>query len=137
MQTISDIMTRDVVTLSPEDTLYDAEKLMRERHVRHIPVVNSDGAIEGVLSQKEFLREAFRITDKFGAHHLQEYLAKTGVKDCLSADVSLVDADLPLKGAGEKLQKEKRGCLMVADSERRLLGIATSQDFVRLALTLL
>jgi len=137
MQTISDIMTRDVVTLKPDDTLYDAERLMRERHVRHIPVVSNEGRIHGVLSQKEFLREAFRITDKFGAHHLQEYLGKTPVSDCLSADISTVEESLTLKEAGERLQREKSGCLMVTGPEQTLLGIATSQDFVRLALTLL
>ena len=138
MQTISDIMTQDVVTLSPAHTLFDAEKLMRERHVRHIPVVNEQNEVCGVLSQKEFLREAFRITDKFGAHHLQEYLAKTPVGDCLSDDICLVPAAMPLGEAGEKLRQErKNGCLMVANDERHLLGIVTSQDFVRLAVSLL
>ncbi|MDQ4422907.1 MAG: CBS domain-containing protein [Thalassolituus sp.] len=137
MQTVSDIMTRDVKTLGTESTLRDAEELMREHHVRHIPVVNESGSIKGVLSQKEFLREAFRITDKFGAHHLQDYLAKTPVLDCLDREVDTLPSDTPLKTTGERLRAEKEGCLLIADEEGTLLGIVTSQDFVRLALDLL
>ena len=137
MQTVSDIMTRDVKTLGTESTLRDAEELMREHHVRHIPVVNESGSIKGVLSQKEFLREAFRITDKFGAHHLQDYLAKTPVLDCLDREVDTLPSDTPLKTTGERLRAEKEGCLLIADEEGTLRGIVTSQDFVRLALDLL
>jgi CBS-domain-containing membrane protein len=137
MQTVSDIMTRDVKTLGTESTLRDAEELMREYHVRHIPVVSESGSIKGVLSQKEFLREAFRITDKFGAHHLQDYLAKTPVLDCLDREVDTLPSDTPLKTTGERLRAEKEGCLLIADEEGALLGIVTSQDFVRLALDLL
>ena len=74
MKTVSDIMITELFTLTPLCTLLDAERLMREHHVRHIPIIDDNRHLVGLLSQKEFLREAFRITDKFGAHHLQEYL---------------------------------------------------------------
>ncbi|MEK9711442.1 MAG: CBS domain-containing protein [Thalassolituus sp.] len=137
MQTISDIMTTGVHTLRPESTLLDAEKLMREYKVRHIPVVDDENKVLGVLSQKEFLREAFRITDKFGAHHLQDYLAKTPVGDCLDKEVTCISSAQPLRDAGQALQQEKHGCLLIASEEKTLLGIVTSQDFVKLALSLL
>ncbi|MEC7548265.1 MAG: CBS domain-containing protein [Pseudomonadota bacterium] len=137
MKTVSDIMTRGVHTLNAESTLRDAELLMREHHVRHIPVINENGGIAGVLSQKEFLREAFRITDKFGAHHLQDYLAKTPVIDCLEKQLETLPAGTSLKDAGERLRKEKEGCLLVANDDGQLEGIVTSQDFVRLAIELL
>lgn len=137
MKTVRDIMTCGVHTLSVEGTLRDAELLMREHHVRHIPVLNEDSKVVGVLSQKEFLREAFRITDKFGAHHLQDYLAKTPVSDCLERNLETVTAETSLRNAGERLRKEKEGCLLVTDNDGRLEGIVTSQDFVQLALTLL
>jgi len=137
MHTISDLMTRDVRTLTGTSTLLEAEKLMREFHVRHIPVVDDDHRIVGVLSQREFLREAFRITDKFGAHHLQDYLAKTQVGTCIASEICTLPADTPLQDAGRRLQDDKQGCLMVTDDTQHLLGIATSQDFVKLSMVLL
>ena len=56
-------MTRDLVTVPPEAPLVEAARIMREAHVRHLPVV-SDGFITGVLSMRDLfevmLREAER-----------------------------------------------------------------------------
>ena len=70
MKLVSDIMTRSPITLRPDDTLQDAERIMAERQIRHIPVVDANNRVCGVVSQREFLSEAFRITQKFGAHNL-------------------------------------------------------------------
>ncbi|APR68429.1 MULTISPECIES: HPP family protein [Thalassolituus] len=137
MKTVSDIMITELFTLTPLCTLLDAERLMREHHVRHIPIIDDNRHLVGLLSQKEFLREAFRITDKFGAHHLQEYFSRTEIGSCVSNDTTKVAPDLTLKEAGETLRQEKQGCLLVTDAEGKLLGIVTSQDFVRLAIQLL
>ncbi|GGY52055.1 CBS domain-containing protein [Bacterioplanes sanyensis] len=138
MKLVSDIMTPDPITLTPDSNLQDAEKLMAERQVRHIPVIDPDNRLCGVVTQREFLAEAFRITDKFGAHNLGMYLAKTRIGDCMSTEINRVQPDTPLREAGEKLRSfKKRGCLLVTDDDEHLLGIVTSQDFVALALELL
>ncbi|WP_320819993.1 HPP family protein [Thalassolituus sp.] len=137
MKTISDIMITELFTLTPQCTLLDAERLMREHQVRHIPIIDNNRRLVGLLSQKEFLREAFRITDKFGAHHLQDYFSRTEIGSCISADITTVAPGVSLKAAGETLRREKQGCLLVADADDKLIGIVTSQDFVRLAIRLL
>ena len=68
---------------------------------------------------------------------MQDYLAKTPVLDCLDREVDTLPADTPLKNTGQRLREEKEGCLLIADDAGNLLGIVTSQDFVRLALDLL
>ncbi len=137
MKTVSDIMITELFTLTPQSSLLDAERLMREHQIRHIPIIDDNRHLVGLLSQKEFLREAFRITDKFGAHHLQDYFSRTAVGDCTSSTFTKVAPDLALKEAGNSLQKEKQGCLLVADTDDKLMGIVTSQDFLRLAICLI
>ena len=68
MQYVHELMKTGLMTHTPEDTLRDAEKTMGEHHIRHLPVVDPDGKLVGLMSQREFLAEAFRITDKFGAN---------------------------------------------------------------------
>ena len=58
MRLVKEIMTTEVLSLMPEQNLLDAEEMMRSHRVRHIPIVDSEGKLVGVLSQKEFLREA-------------------------------------------------------------------------------
>ncbi|MEQ3692531.1 MAG: CBS domain-containing protein [Thalassolituus sp.] len=137
MRLVKEIMTTEVLSLMPEQNLLDAEEMMRSHRVRHIPIVDGEGKLVGVLSQKEFLREAFRITDKFGAQHLQDYLGRTTVSSCLSQSVATMVEDSPIKAAGEKLKAEKSGCLMITNEDGHLAGIVTSQDFIRLALSFL
>jgi CBS domain-containing protein len=50
--TAADVMTRNLVTVSPEAPLVEAARMMREAHVRHLPVV-SDGLIAGMLSMRD------------------------------------------------------------------------------------
>jgi CBS domain-containing protein len=53
---IDDFMTRDPVTLSPDDTIGDAAALMDERHFRHIPIIAGDGSAMGVASIKDIIQ---------------------------------------------------------------------------------
>ena len=52
---IDDFMTRDPVTLSPDDSIGDAAALMDERHFRHIPIIAADGSAIGVASIKDII----------------------------------------------------------------------------------
>ena len=138
MQLVKQLMTTHLHTHLPTDTLRDAEKTMAGHHIRHIPVVDEEGKLCGLMSQREFLTEAFRITDKFGAHHLQEYLSKTGISQCMQHEVVTVTPDTSLQQAGESLRANcRQGCVLVTDEHKVLVGMLTSQDFVKLAITLL
>ncbi len=137
MKLVSDLMTCKLLTHLPDDTLQGAEQTMGRHQIRHIPVVDAEGKIFGLLSQKEFLTEAFRITDKFGAHNLQTYLAQTKLRSCINTNVQTVPADMPLATAGQLLCSSRQGCLLVTDSDNHLIGLLSSKDFVRLAIKLL
>jgi CBS domain-containing protein len=53
---IDDFMTRDPVTLSPDNSIGDAATLMTERHFRHIPVIAADGTATGIVSIKDIIQ---------------------------------------------------------------------------------
>lgn len=55
---ISSIMTREVITLTLEDTLYSAEKRMKKNHIRHMPVVDGEQLI-GLISLSDLQRISF------------------------------------------------------------------------------
>jgi CBS domain-containing protein len=52
---LGDLMTRDPVTIAPHDTLATAWTLMRERRIRHLPVVERDGRIVGLVTHRDLL----------------------------------------------------------------------------------
>ncbi|WP_136067603.1 CBS domain-containing protein [Modicisalibacter radicis] len=134
---VADIMTRDIVTLRLEQTLNDGNETMREHKIRHLPVLDEQGHLAGLLNQKVVLREALRITDSYGAQRLNHHLGRIPLAEVIARDVLTLAADTPLADAGRQLLAQRQGAMPVLDSEGRLAGILSSVDFVRLAVTLL
>ena len=68
--TAGDLMTRDVATVRPDASLLDAVKLMAQRRVSGMPVMDSSGTIVGMLSGSDLLRWHEGHTDR-QAHWLE------------------------------------------------------------------
>lgn len=134
--TVADIMVHDVVTLRLEQTLHDGHELMRDHQIRHVPVLDDQGLLVGLLNQKAVLREALRIADEYGTHRLSHYLKQVPLADVINRDFPQLSADTPLVEAGELLLARKQGALPILDNGH-LVGIVSSVDFVRLAVSLL
>ncbi len=137
MKQVNELMAAPVHTLHAGSNLQDAEQLMASKQIRHIPIVNTDNQVIGLLTQREFLAEAFRITDRFGAQNLKSYLAKTAVEQCMNTDFVSIRPTISSKDAALLLLEKRTGCLLVTDEQQKLLGIVSSKDFVRLSIELL
>jgi CBS domain-containing protein len=55
-QTVQDIMTPHPITIHPEQTLAEAARLMRDRHVHRLPVVDETGRLVGIITQSDIVR---------------------------------------------------------------------------------
>ena len=55
---VSQIMSKELVTLTPDQSLYEAERLFKKHRIRHIPVVEGDKLI-GIVSYSDLLRISF------------------------------------------------------------------------------
>ena len=137
MKSVNELMISPVHTLSANNNLQEAEQLMAAHQIRHLPTTNESNQVIGLLTQKEFLAEAFRITDRFGAQNLKEYLAKTPVAQCMNKESHTIRPTTTLKEAAQLLLQKRTGCLLVTDEQQQLLGIVSSKDFVRLSIELL
>lgn len=137
MKHVNQLMASPVHSLPTGRNLQEAEQLMGSKQIRHLPIVNADNQVVGLLTQKEFLAEAFRITDRFGAQNLKTYLAKTPVEQCMNTDIHSITPTLTLKEAAQRLLDTRLGCLLVTDEQQQLLGIVSSKDFVRLSIELI
>jgi len=135
MQTVNDIMVSNVVTCPVDGTLLTGHQLMKDKQVRHIPVVDDEGEILGVLGQKEVLKEVLSIINDRGAHRLEYYEDRIPVVKVMS-NAQVMEPDTTLEEAGNYFLKHRSGCLLIA-KENKLEGIISSQDFVRLSLNLL
>lgn len=127
------IMTANVITVRPSDTLERAHDLMKEHRIRHLPVINDAGELVGILTQTDLLAATDSIL-RDTEDRLQTM--KFPVESAMMTDVSTVPESASLRQAALYLEKNRIGCLPVT-SEGRLTGIITDTDFVGIAINLL
>ena len=130
MEPVSKIMSKDVITLSLSDDLYTAEKLFKESHIRHIPVVQDDHII-GMLSLSDLKRISF--LDSYDANEIK---IDNVIYDMLSIEQIMVknpikiQSDITVKSVAEILSKNEFHALPVVENEK-LVGIVTTTDLLR------
>ena len=132
MLSVAEIMTREPYTLGPDNSLTDARDLMAQHHVRHVPVVSSDGTIVGLVSHRDVLA-ASDSSVLGGGPGNEAYVALSAI---MTSPVKTIDERESLRGTALRLQKERIGCLPVT-RDGNLVGIISDSDFVAVAIHLM
>ena len=127
---VRDLMTERVHRLSSEDDLYTLRELMREHNVRHVPVVDGDGEVIGVVSLRDYARATRDVEYDLPLSNVDDFLHSTQVGDIMTTEVATVEPDADLRDAARLMFDCKFGCLPVVVGTR-LAGILTEADFVR------
>ena len=129
---VRDLMTREVATLTANDSLTIADDVMRLGRIRHMPVVDDDGQLVGIVSQRDLFRDALARALGYGHHAQNKMLSMLRVKEVMKSQVQTVTPDTPLAEAAAHMLRDKVGCLVVLDGGA-IAGILTESDFVKLA----
>lgn len=129
-------MITDVVTLSKGDNLKQGRHLMRDLGIRHIPVLDENNHIAGLMTDRIVLSAVFRLINMHGAEEWKAHEDKVLVNDIMAPDFDTVGPEMPLDQACEFFIENKYGCLLVMELQK-LVGIVTAADFVKLAKHLL
>jgi CBS domain-containing membrane protein len=129
MISVADLMTKDVLTINRNDTLATADDVMRLGRIRHLVVVHDDGALAGVLSQRDLFLGGLLKALGYGTHAKAQALATLVVKEAMVADPHTTTPGAPIAQAAEIMQRHKIGCLPVLD-KKKIVGIVTEGDFV-------
>ena len=132
--TVSDIMTREVITLFEEDNLERVSRELSHYRFRHLPVVD-DGKLVGILSQRDLLRAS--VGGLHAGPHARareaRILEETFVRDVMRTDVRTARPDESVASAAQSMIDGHFGALPVVDGNGTLLGIITENDIVRVA----
>jgi len=133
LRTVREIMTPEVTTLDVNDKLSIADDIMNLGRIRHLPVLEPDGTICGILSQRDLFRGALARSLGYGQHAQQKLLGLLSVKEVMSNEPATIGPDELISEAARRLYEQKIGCLLVVEGGD-LIGIVTEGDFVRLSL---
>jgi len=127
---VRDLMTEKVHTLTPKDDLAALYDLMDSRRVRHVPIVDSEGEIVGLVTDRDLSRTALGAVEELPLSVERDILRRRRVRDIMAAEPDVIEPDARLQEAAAILLENKVGCLPVVEG-LRLVGIITEADFVR------
>ncbi len=145
MLSVKDIMTRDVITVSPETDIAHAARLLLEKSVNGVPVVDETGTLVGILCQSDLVAQQkkfpiptiFTLLDGFipltSMKHLEKEVRKitaTTVADAMSPNPVTVRPDASIEEVGTIMVDRNFYTLPVVD-KGDLVGIVGKEDVLR------
>jgi CBS domain-containing protein len=125
---IADVMTPNVITCKPNDTIVDAARKMAQYNIGSVVVVDEKGVIVGILTEGDIVRRVV-------ARGLDP--SKTLVGDVMTRNPVTIFSDASLVAAADLMKRKGIGHLPVVDNDGRLVGIITRTDIVRIAPSLI
>jgi acetoin utilization protein AcuB len=127
---VKERMTRNPTAVAPEEALKDAVWKMEHGHFRHLPVVDNDGKLIGMLSDRDIrlIRPSLAFVSKEDA---MVQLWSLAVQQAAVFDPISVKPETTLKEAAELMLRWHVGGLPVADDQSRLVGMITYTDLLR------
>ena len=126
-------MKSPVITLFAEQTLPLAEDIMKLKHLRHLPVVDDEGRLVGLVSHRDILRAQISSLAGLSASERRTRQSDVKISQLMTRDVWTAGPDAFASNAGQTLLDHKFGCLPVIDASGRLVGIITERDYLRFA----
>jgi acetoin utilization protein AcuB len=136
--TVKDVMTRSPITIDPDAPLGTAMATMRDRDVRHLPVVDEQGGLVGMITDRDLRNAAF-------SPALAEYLSRGAqrrlrglaqslddmrVRDAMTWAVVTTSPGAPLAQAAAIMAEGRFGSLPVVEGGK-LIGLVTERDVLK------
>lgn len=139
---IKEVMVKDVITLTPDTPVKEAVKKLSELEISGLPVVDPDGRLAGMFTEKEVLKFILPSYVETVGRFIYENAPKTiqnkmaamnnlKVKDLMRKEVTTLKEDTSLWEAAHIMLTHKVRRIAVVDSSLKLIGIISRSDVLR------
>ena len=132
MLTAKEIMTKELITVSPEMPLADFARVCAEDHVSGAPVCSVDGSLVGIVSRTDLVERVLDDGPKFGVEGTMDVSGLGDLRqvaDIMQTDVVVVEPDTPLPEIATHMAERKIHRIVVMDGDHPQ-GIITSLDLL-------
>lgn len=125
----SQIMSSPVETLGPDSLLEEAWELIGINRFRHVPVVDHDGRVVGIVSDRDLLKYASEIRSDDEA--ILD-MKNSHLKDVITPYVLTATPETEIREIARIMIDERIGSMPVVDSDLKLVGIITRSDILKI-----
>lgn len=128
---VSAVMTSDPLTAKPTTTLAEATRLLSERHLKRLPIVESEGQLVGILSRADVLRA---VAEAFPSQELAAAAPSSGiraVRDVMRTDAPVVPVSAELPEVVDAVCSTRLNRAIVVDEAGRVVGVLSDAAVLR------
>ena len=124
---VADRMTRNPISISPEDKVDSAAALIKEHKIRRLPVIEN-GKLVGIVTDKDLMRVAPSAATTLSRYEINSLLAKISIREIMSDKVISVNEHAPIEEAALLMSMNKIGGVPVVTDVGAVVGIITETD---------
>lgn len=138
-KTAQEIMSKNLITVGINETVQNAYSTMQRNRIRHLPVTDEAGLLVGILSDRDVQRcIRFEKSNRSPLLDVELSLDPTlKVGDAMSWPLHKVAGTVPVKDVALRMLNEKMSSMLVECPQTGRRGIVTTDDMLRLLITLL
>ncbi|GAU09661.1 CBS and ACT domain-containing protein [Desulfoplanes formicivorans] len=125
---ISEWMTRDVITVTPETSMMKASKILKEKNIRRLPVVDDNGKMVGIVTDRDIKEASPSKATTLDVHELYYLLSEIKIKDIMTKNPFCVNEKGTVEKAAVVMREKKVEGLPVVDDDEKVVGIITETD---------
>jgi acetoin utilization protein AcuB len=136
---VSEYMTQDPITLDVDHRVYHAYATMELYRIRHIPILNDDGHLVGIVSDRDLKKHIHDAFDEDSQKFSNFELMHTRLEDLMTSDLktSIPSADLADVASFMLQERISSMPIVAADNNQKLIGILTDSDLLNVLVSLL
>jgi CBS domain-containing protein len=137
---VRELMTKNVITISPEASLKEAGELFKEKRVSGLPVMDEAGKVVGIVTITDMMRilsQIYALKESEKAHEdiklsgmYEEEKAKAKVKNIMSKSVTVLGEESPIEEVMRLMFNDNIHTIPITNSQGKLVGVIGRRDMV-------
>jgi len=121
-------MTSPAVTITADTPFQDALNMMKERKFRRLPVVDANGKLVGIVSERDLLYASPSPATSLSVWEMNYLLSQLEIKSLMTTEVITISPDTTIESAASVMMKKKIGGLPIVDDNNKVIGVITETD---------
>ena len=132
---VKDWMSKKVIIMDENDSMFDATKIMREKNIRMLPVVKK-GSLAGIVTDRDLKRASASDATTLEIHELIYLLSKIKLKEIMTKDPITIPSDYTVEETAEVLLENKISGVPVVEDRGQVIGVITQTDLFKAMVSL-
>ncbi len=133
---ISEWMTKDPITATPETSVMKASKMMKDNAIRRLPIVDDKGVLKGIVTDRDIKAASPSQATTLDVHELYYLLSELKLASIMTKEPIAVTPEDTVERAALIMTEKRIGGLPVVDQNHKVVGIISDMDVFRVLIAI-